>query len=117
MSFASFEMTDLTLPATGDVRFTVVVPVYGNEATIPMLLERLAGLSGDLDGTMEAVFVVDGSPDTSLALLRRLLPTSGLRAQLVTLSRNYGSFSAIRAGLRVARGEHIAVMAADLQEP
>lgn len=117
MSFASFEMTNLSLPATGDVRYTVVVPVYGNEATIPMLLERLAGLSGELDGPMEAVFVVDGSPDNSLALLRRLLPTSGLRAQLITLSRNYGSFSAIRAGLRVAQGEHIAVMAADLQEP
>ena len=99
------------------VTCTVVVPVYGNEGTIPALLARLAELSREVDGGFEAVFVVDGSPDGSLLLLRRLLPDSGLQAQLVTLSRNYGSFSAIRAGLAVARGEYVAVMAADLQEP
>ncbi|TYP89831.1 glycosyltransferase family 2 protein [Blastococcus xanthinilyticus] len=104
------------VPAT-DVTYSVVVPVYGNEATIPALLDRLATLSGDLDGEMEAVFVVDGSPDASLLVLRRLLPESGLRAQLVTLSRNYGAFSALRAGLAVAEGRYTAVMAADLQEP
>jgi glycosyltransferase involved in cell wall biosynthesis len=99
------------------VTYTVVVPVYGNEETIPALLSRLATLSQEIDGGFETVFVVDGSPDGSLLLLRRLLPDSGLQAQLVTLSRNYGSFAAIRAGLAVARGEFVAVMAADLQEP
>ncbi|WP_369139993.1 glycosyltransferase family 2 protein [Modestobacter versicolor] len=99
------------------VTYSVVVPVYGNEATIPLLIERLTGLADELGGDMEAVFVVDGSPDGSLLLLRRLLPASRLRSQLVELSRNYGSFSAIRAGLAVAGGAHVAVMAADLQEP
>jgi len=99
------------------VTHTVVVPVYGNEGTIPALISRLATLAQKFDGGFEAVFVVDGSPDGSLLLLRRLLPDSGLRSQLVTLSRNYGSFAATRAGLAVARGEYVAVMAADLQEP
>jgi glycosyltransferase involved in cell wall biosynthesis len=117
MSFESSDLSDRSVPVTGGPRYSVVVPVYGNEATIPLLLERLAGLAGDLDGPMEAVFVVDGSPDNSLALLRGLLPTSGLRAQLVTLSRNYGALSATRAGVQVARGDYIAMMAADLQEP
>jgi polyisoprenyl-phosphate glycosyltransferase len=99
------------------VTHTVVVPVYGNEGTIPALISRLATLSQKFDGGFEAVFVVDGSPDGSLLLLRRLLPDSGLQSQLVTLSRNYGSFAAIRAGLAVAKGEYVAVMAADLQEP
>ena len=106
-------------PASAEVAVTysVVVPVYGNEATIPALISRLATLAQEIDGGFEAVFVVDGSPDSSLLLLRRLLPDSGLQSQLVTLSRNYGSFAAIRAGLAVAQGEHVAVMAADLQEP
>jgi glycosyltransferase involved in cell wall biosynthesis len=110
---------DQSLEATTETAVThsVVVPVYGNEATIPLLINRLGTLAADTDGRLETVFVVDGSPDGSLLLLRRLLPTSGLDAQLVTLSRNYGSFSAIRAGLAVARGEYVAVMAADLQEP
>jgi glycosyltransferase involved in cell wall biosynthesis len=116
MSLASSERSAADTRSAG-ITYSVVVPVYGNEGTIPLLLERLADLAARSDGRMEAVFVVDGSPDASLLLLRRLLPESGLTAQLVTLSRNYGSFSAIRAGLAVARGEYAAVMAADLQEP
>lgn len=122
MSFASSDlMTDEFAigPAHSDttVIYSVVIPVYGNEATIPALLARLAGLAADLEEPTEAVFVVDGSPDSSLLMLRRLLPESGLRAQLVTLSRNYGAFAATRAGLAAAQGRYIAVMAADLQEP
>jgi polyisoprenyl-phosphate glycosyltransferase len=40
-----------------------------------------------------------------------------LRTQLLSLSRNFGSFAAIAAGLERARGNNLAVMAADLQEP
>ena len=114
---ASVELATSRRTQDAALTYSVVVPVYGNEETIPALVSRLSALSHDLDDAFEAVFVVDGSPDGSLPLLRRLLPGSGLRAQLVTLSRNYGSFSAVRAGLAVAQGEYVAVMAADLQEP
>jgi len=60
---------------------------------------------------------VDGSPDGSHRLLEELLPKSELTAQLLHLSRNFGSFAAIRAGLEVANGDYFGVMAADLQEP
>lgn len=99
------------------VRFSVVIPVYGNEGSIGPLIARLQSLAGRLDGNMEAVFVVDGSPDGSLLLLRRLLVDFGHPAQLVAHSRNFGSFAAIRTGMAAARGDYIAVMAADLQEP
>ena len=99
------------------IRYSVIVPVYRNAATIPMLVERLAELAQRLDGPMEAVFVVDGSPDDSAHRLRTALAGSGIRAQLILLSRNFGSFSAIRAGLARAKGDYLAVMAADLQEP
>ena len=99
-------------------RYSVVVPVYGNEDTLSALVDRLDDLAARLDGSLETVFVVDGSPDRSLALLRDLLQ-GGRRfsSQLIALSRNFGSFNAIRAGLGEARGEYVAVMAADLQEP
>jgi polyisoprenyl-phosphate glycosyltransferase len=101
----------------GRVRFSVVIPVYGNEATLPALVERLEALSARLDGAMEAVFVVDGSPDGSLIVLRRLLSRVAFRSQLVAHSRNFGSFAAIRTGFAAADGDFIAAMAADLQEP
>jgi polyisoprenyl-phosphate glycosyltransferase len=99
-------------------RYSIVVPVYRNEETLAALVDRLDELAGKLDGPLEAVFVVDGSPDRSLELLRELLRADRrFTSQLMTLSRNFGSFSAIKAGLAEARGEHVAVMAADLQEP
>jgi glycosyltransferase involved in cell wall biosynthesis len=97
---------------------SVVVPVYGNAASIPALVDALAGLARAMgpDG-FEAVLVVDGSPDASHALLRAALPGAGFNAQLIELTRNFGAFPAIRVGLGRARGRVVAVMAADLQEP
>ena len=102
---------------TGSIRYSVIVPVYRNRDSIPELIERLAALWRAREGCVEAVFVVDGSPDDSLGCLRAALAETPLPAQLVSLSRNFGSFSAIRAGLSLARGDYVGVMAADLQEP
>lgn len=97
--------------------FSIVVPVYRNEASLPELLKVLEEVQRALDCPIELVFVVDGSPDCSYSLLAERLRTVRFSSQLLLLSRNFGSFSAIRAGLAVARGEQIAVLAADLQEP
>jgi glycosyltransferase involved in cell wall biosynthesis len=95
----------------------VIVPVYRNAENVPELIERLALLNARVPGGIEAVLVVDGCPDNSHALLAEALPRSGLTARLLRLSRNFGSFAAIREGLRVADAPYRAVMAADLQEP
>ncbi|MDF1604301.1 glycosyltransferase family 2 protein [Nocardioides sp. YIM 152315] len=99
------------------IRYSVVVPVYGNAETLNAVVDRLVAMDGDLGGGLEAVFVVDGSPDDSYQLLSKLLPGCGIPSQLVAHSRNFGSFAAIRTGFRHARGDYVAAMAADLQEP
>jgi glycosyltransferase involved in cell wall biosynthesis len=96
---------------------TLVIPVYRNESSIQALLQAVDRLQAGLDNALEAVFVVDGSPDHSYELLRDRLPAHGFRSQLLLLSRNFGSFAAIRAGLQAGTGTAFAVMAADLQEP
>jgi glycosyltransferase involved in cell wall biosynthesis len=96
---------------------SVVIPVYKNGETIAALLQALADLSGKLDDALEVVFVVDGSPDDSYQRLRAGLSGQPFQSQLLALSRNFGSFAAIRAGLEAAKGETFAVLAADLQEP
>jgi polyisoprenyl-phosphate glycosyltransferase len=96
---------------------SLVIPVYRNEDNIPPLLDALENLHKALSGRLEVVFVVDGSPDNSALLLKHRLPAATFQSQLLLLSRNFGSFSAIQAGLRAGRGEYFAVMAADLQEP
>jgi glycosyltransferase involved in cell wall biosynthesis len=96
---------------------TLVIPVYRNEGSIPDLLGAVEQLYRDLNGEMETVFVVDGSPDRCYEILREALPGKCFPAQLVLLSRNFGSFQAIRTGLELGNGDRFAVMAADLQEP
>jgi glycosyltransferase involved in cell wall biosynthesis len=92
--------------------------VYRNEPTLAAVVDRLGSLAEELEAPLECVFVVDGSPDGSLVLLRRLLAEERrFSSQLISLSRNFGSFSAVRAGLAASEGEFVAMMAADLQEP
>ncbi len=98
-------------------RYSLVIPVYRNEETLPDLLAALVTIDGALGGSLEVVFVVDGSPDRSLALLVEALPRTGLTSRVLEMSRNFGAFAAIRAGLIEAAGPYFAVMAADLQEP
>jgi glycosyltransferase involved in cell wall biosynthesis len=102
---------------THDICYSIIVPVYRNRDSIPELVGRLHALDGRRSGRLEAVFVVDGSPDDSLQVIRETLRDIPQTAQLISLSRNFGSFPAIRAGLANARGRYLAVMAADLQEP
>jgi len=96
---------------------SLVIPVYKNEGNIPSLLIALIKLANNLGSGFEVIFVVDGSPDRSYELLSVAIHKCPYKAQLISLSRNFGSFTAIRTGLEHAKGEYVAVMAADLQEP
>jgi glycosyltransferase involved in cell wall biosynthesis len=96
---------------------SLVIPVYKNEANLHRLCAELVKLAASVPNQFEVVFVVDGSPDRCLQILRETLPSLPFRTQLLSLSRNFGSFAAIAAGLERARGRNLAVMAADLQEP
>jgi len=96
---------------------SLVIPIYKSEDNLDRLLAELVSLQPRVSGGMETVFVIDGSLDRCSDILTEQLPQSGIRAQLITLSRNFGSFSAIAAGLANGKGERFAVLAADLQEP
>jgi polyisoprenyl-phosphate glycosyltransferase len=97
--------------------FSLIIPVYKNVETISPLVAVLRALDQSLGHQLEVVFVVDGSPDRSYIELQHLLAEVDFAAQLIGLSRNFGSFAAIRMGLAAAQGQYFAVMAADLQEP
>jgi glycosyltransferase involved in cell wall biosynthesis len=97
--------------------YSLVIPVYNNEGSIHDLLLVLNEMNQKLRGQLEVVFVVDGSPDQSGELLEARLPGCGFSSKLIRLSRNFGSFAAVRAGMEAARGPYFAAMAADLQEP
>ena len=95
---------------------SLIVPIYRNEENIEDLIEALNSLHQCIED-LEVVFVIDGSPDRSGEYILSLETSINFSSQLIYHSRNFGSFMAIRTGIEFARGELIAVMAADLQEP
>jgi glycosyltransferase involved in cell wall biosynthesis len=96
---------------------SLVIPVYNNEENLPRLVTELTAFAASLGDELEVVFVVDGATDASLPWLQQRLATWHVSSQLLELTRNFGSFAAIAAGLAAATGELFAVIAADLQEP
>ena len=78
--------------------YSLIVPIFKNEASIPELLQVLHQINRDLADRLEVVLVVDGSPDRSAEVLMDSLPKCEFPSRLILLSRNFGSFAAIRAG-------------------
>jgi polyisoprenyl-phosphate glycosyltransferase len=98
------------------VRYSIVVPIYNEQDSLPELVRRLRELMDELDGPAEAVLVDDGSRDGSY----QLMVAANLeddRFKIIQLSRNFGHQLAITAGMDVSSGDAVIVMDADLQDP
>jgi len=95
---------------------SVVVPIYNEEANLPVLVERLTRTLTALGTIYEVIFVDDGSRDRSRELLREFHGRDP-RLKLVGLSRNFGHQVAISCGIDFARGDGVVVMDGDLQDP
>ncbi|WP_448572906.1 glycosyltransferase family 2 protein [Trichothermofontia sp.] len=103
------------VPAT-PICYSIVVPLYNEEAMLPLLYQRLQGVLAQLAGTSEVILVNDGSRDRTLDLLRELHHQDP-RICYLSLARNFGHQIAVTAGLQYARGQAVIVMDADLQDP
>ena len=98
------------------ISYSIVIPVFNEEAVLPVLLRRLDLLLARLDEPAEAIFVDDGSKDSSPLVLQDLAKRDP-RFRYIGLSRNFGHQVAITAGMDAAQGNAIIVMDADLQDP
>jgi polyisoprenyl-phosphate glycosyltransferase len=96
--------------------YSIVVPVYNEEATLPELYRRLRSVMDCLAGEAELIFVDDGSRDRSLMMIRQLHERDD-RVCYLSFARNFGHQIAVTAGLNFARGQAVIVMDADLQDP
>ncbi len=89
-------------------KLTIVVPVYNEEATLAVIMDRLFRACGD---GAECIFVDDGSKDRSLAILRE----KARPCDTVLTKPNGGKGSAVRMGYAHAQGEYCVVQDADLE--
>lgn len=102
----------MTLP-----QISIVVPLYNEKETLPLLHERLAKLMNESELNIEIILVDDGSRDNTPELMRQLA-FADERYQCVFLARNYGHQLALSAGLSVVNAtEAVMVIDGDLQDP
>jgi polyisoprenyl-phosphate glycosyltransferase len=95
---------------------SIVIPVFNEEENILQLYKRLVNAAPSWDLAFEVILVDDGSSDQTLFLLRQLHQQDS-RFKYISFSRNFGHQTAVSAGLRYTKGNVIAVMDADLQDP
>ena len=96
--------------------YSLVVPIFNEQAVLPLLLRRLDALLDALDAPAEAILVDDGSSDASPIVLEAKA-RSDARYRYIRLSRNFGHQIAITTGMARAAGRAVIVMDADLQDP
>ena len=96
---------------------SVVISCYNECEVLPIFYKEIDGVSKKLDNVeFEFLFVDDGSKDNTLSIIKDL-SKSDSRVKYISFSRNFGKESAMLAGLTYAKGDYVALMDADLQDP
>jgi polyisoprenyl-phosphate glycosyltransferase len=96
--------------------YSVVAPVYNEEALVAEFCRRAIAALEPLGEPFEVVLVNDGSRDRSLEIIRRLHEQDP-RIKVINFSRNFGHQIAITAGMDYAQGQAVTVIDSDLQDP
>ena len=105
------------MSAPPSVRLSIVIPVYNEEANLPVLFARLYPVLDALGRRYEVIFTNDGSHDRSLELLRAQHATRPDVTRVIDFNANYGQHMAIMAAFERVRGDVIVTLDADLQNP
>lgn len=96
---------------------SIVIPCYNEEESITLFYETVEKIKKKLPIEIEYIFVNDGSEDGTLSILRKLVKLDPENVKYISFSRNFGKEAALYAGLKKTKGEYIAVMDVDLQDP
>lgn len=96
--------------------FSVIIPIYNEELNIPTLVSRLRPVVDKIGMDYELLFVNDGSRDNSLQLIKALAAADP-HVRYIDFSRNFGHQVAVTAGIDNCKGDIIAIIDADLQDP
>ena len=98
---------------------SIVIPVYRGATILDDTFARLMAMEKELPGgaQIEIIAVDDGSDDNSFAIILQNQKRFVGKIRALRLSRNYGAIAALQAGLDCARGDCVASVPQDLQEP
>lgn len=95
-------------------RLSIIIPAYNEEKNIQPLYEELVLLEKKIHFSLEVIFVDDGSEDKGREIVLKL-QRKDKRVKLIEFTKNFGQAAGFDAGIKLAKGEVIATMDADLQ--
>lgn len=99
---------------------SIVVPCYNEQEALPYFYKEICRVAEEMKAShgadFEFIFVDDGSKDKTLSIARELHKQDE-RVRYISFSRNFGKEAGILAGLKAAKGDYVAMMDADLQDP
>lgn len=95
---------------------SIVVPCYNEEESIPVFYNEITKVSKNMNIDFEYIFIDDGSTDNTLNILRDL-SKKDKRVRFISFSRNFGKEAGMYAGLEKTKGDYVAIMDVDLQDP
>ena len=99
---------------------SIVVPCYNEQEALPYFYKEICRVAEEMKAShgadFEFIFVDDGSRDKTLSIARELHKQDA-RVRYISFSRNFGKEAGILAGLEAAKGDYVAMMDADLQDP
>lgn len=97
-------------------QITVILPVYRSSAVLAQLTAELTTILRQIVDRYEIIFVTDACPEGSAQTLQALSENYN-SIKVVDLKENVGQHRAVLTGMTMAKGDYIAVMDADLQDP
>lgn len=112
-------MNNENLPTVNRPALSVVVPVFNEHESLVQLIDELNGGIGNAVMKFEVILVDDGSTDVSWRVITQLSQADTAGAATVSgirLRRNFGKAAALTAGMKIATGELILMLDADLQD-
>lgn len=97
---------------------SIIIPCYNEEDAIPLFYEEIKKVIKKMAKKVnfELIFVDDGSKDKTLSICKELAKKDKI-VHYLSFSRNFGKEGAIYAGLEYAKGDYVATMDVDLQDP
>ncbi len=98
-------------------KISIVVPCYNEEKVLPIFyneLKKVLNTMNYLD--YEIILVNDGSTDATLEMFK-VISSKDNKVKYISFSRNFGKEAAMYAGFKESKGDFIAIMDSDLQDP
>jgi glycosyltransferase involved in cell wall biosynthesis len=94
---------------------SIVIPAYNEEESLPDLIRNVTDVLQDLNKSHEIIIVDDGSNDNTLAVLKNL-KREYTTLKIISFRKNYGKSAALSEAFKIAAGNYVITMDADLQD-